>query len=209
MKPPAARANRSRRNEGPSRRGAGEGGADACGQQEFHPFSLRDELTASDRDVAKEDLWLVWYQLEPSWNSWRALRGLPGQSRINRTATARLRFSPPPPATPPRRSGAWRPRSIAPSSMRMASSSPRSSPIRAGLVRWKRPGIVAAVNSSAGDAVIDRVSQALSTTGAISVQRPCSGVDAGETSRSQHAILPAARMEGCSPRVNRWIDALA
>ena len=31
-----------------------------------------------DPDVAKEDLWLVWYQFEPTWNSWRALQGLSG-----------------------------------------------------------------------------------------------------------------------------------
>jgi hypothetical protein len=131
------------------------------------------ELTASDRNVAKEDLWLVWYQLEPSWNSWRAMPRVSG-----------------PIEDKPNRDGAL---TVQPSSSHNAASAKgclatvkyRAELYANGVLlasklidpkqdsfAWKRPGIVAAVNSSAGDAVIDRVSQALSTTGGDSSSAP-------------------------------------
>jgi hypothetical protein len=38
------------------------------------------KLTATlrDFDVSKEDLWLVWYQWDPNWKSWRVLQSLSG-----------------------------------------------------------------------------------------------------------------------------------
>ena len=52
----------------------------AVTDENFTLSASASELTAilHDPDIAKEDLWLVWYQLEPSWNSWRAMQGVSG-----------------------------------------------------------------------------------------------------------------------------------
>jgi hypothetical protein len=57
---------------------ASEGLPRAVANEKFTLSASASELTAIDRDVAKQDLWLVWYQFEPSWNSWRALQSFSG-----------------------------------------------------------------------------------------------------------------------------------
>jgi hypothetical protein len=148
-------------------------GLTLAANKNFSLSASASELTASARDVAKEGLWLVWYQLEPSWNSWRAMQGVSGpiedkpshdgaltvqSSSFHNAASAKGCLAP----------GKYRAELYA-NGVLLAS---RLTDSTQDSFARKRPGIVAAVNSSAGDAVIHRVSQALSTAGSDSSSAP-------------------------------------
>ena len=64
-------------------RGQASEGLTRCGRErEFNSFGVRERTDGDAPAMSRrQDLWLVWYQLEPSWNSWRALQSVSGRSR--------------------------------------------------------------------------------------------------------------------------------
>ena len=154
-------------------RGPASEGLTLAANKNFSLSASASELTASARDVAKEDLWLVWYRFEASWNSWRAMQGVSGPIEDKPNRVGELTVQPSSSHNAASAKGC-----LAPVKYRaelyangVLLASKLTDPKQDSFAR-KRPGIVAAVNSSAGDAVIDRVSQALSTTGSDSSSAP-------------------------------------
>ena len=156
---------------------ASEGLPLAVANENFTLSASASELTASARDVAKEDLWLVWYQLEPSWNSWRAVQRFSGGIEDK-----------------PKRDGAL---AVQRSYLQRYASS----------AKCLAPGKYRAELYANGVLVASRLTNStqIRRSGSNSVHPD----RRGEVSRSQHAILPAVRIDGRPPRVDRWIDALA